>query len=61
MTHFWLVRSQDVKLSNDGLQAWMDISLVKVVIWKLIIETKKTSDYNVGGGFDSHLPTMLDC
>ena len=28
---------------------------------KLVVDTGKTCDCVVGGGFDGHLPTFVDC
>lgn len=62
---FHLGKSQDSKLSHERLRPWEDKGLVKVVIWKFarwkqVVDSGKTTDYDVGGGFDNRLPTMLD-
>ena len=28
---------------------------------KPVVDTRQTSDCDVGGGFDGHLPSLLDC
>ena len=63
---FDLGRSQEVKLSHGGSQPWVDRGLVKEFRWKsarliLVVDTGKTRDYDVGGGFNNHLLTLLGC
>ena len=60
---FDLGRSQDMKLSHGGSQPWVDRGLVKEITWKSarlrsVVDTGKTSSYDVGGGFDGRLPTL---
>ena len=62
---FGLGKSQDIELSHGGLQPWVNIGSVMEVRWRYarlrtVLDTEKTCDYDVEGGFSGHLPTLLD-
>lgn len=63
---FGLGKSQNVELSYEGLQPWMNNGSLTSVRWKFaclkpVVDIRQTCDSVVGGGTGGYLPTVLDC